>query len=142
MRVLPIQIAMIASVLACAGNAPRAAADAAAATAAAEAKPEIVRVVPDSGLAGTAYPIRVTIEGEHFADSTNTVSFGGIEVPRVPATHSGTRIDLFLPKESPSVGEVPPAILQPGSYPIAVTTLAGTSNTVTFVLTREPTVPR
>src|SRR5262245_14029461 len=94
------------------------------------ALPIIERVVPAAGPAGTAYPLQVTIEGRHFADSANTVKFGPVAVNNLPSTEGGTRIVLFLPKEAPSKGEVPPAVLQPGTYRITVTTSAGESNSV------------
>lgn len=100
--------------------------------------PVIVRVNPATGPAGVAYPIRITIEGRHFADSTNTVRFGPVTLLRIPSTEDGKRIVFFAPKESPSTGEVPPSPLLPGAYPITVSTVAGESNAVTFVLTREP----
>jgi IPT/TIG domain-containing protein len=100
--------------------------------------PVIERVVPASGQAGTAYPLRVTIEGRHFADSGNTVTFATIAVSGLPATDGGTRIVVFLPKEKPSSGEVPPAVLQAGIYKITVKTSAGESNAVDFELKPEP----
>jgi hypothetical protein len=96
--------------------------------------PVISMVRPDSGPAGTAYPIEVTIEGRDFADSANIVAFGPVTIRDVPSRASRTRIVMYLPKEIPSSGEVPPAPLPPGSYEIRVTTPAGPSNTVTFRL--------
>jgi hypothetical protein len=103
----------------------------------AAAPPVIDRVVPTSGTAGPAYPLRVTLEGRHFADSTNTVKFGPVEVRNVLSSDGGTRILVFLPKEVPGTGEVPPAVLQPGVYQITVTTGAGQSNAVSFELKPE-----
>ena len=100
--------------------------------------PIIERVVPASGPAGTAYPLRVTIEGRNFADSANTVTFGPVTLRGQPAGENGTRIVVHLPKEVPATGEAPPAVLQPGTYRITVTTAAGESNAVVFQLTPEP----
>jgi len=100
--------------------------------------PVINRVNPGSGPAGVAYPVQITIEGRHFADSTNTVTFGPVTLTRIPSTENGKRIVFFAPKELPSTGEVPPSPLLPGPYEIRVATFGGESNAVTFVLTREP----
>jgi hypothetical protein len=100
--------------------------------------PVIERVVPAAGPAGVSYPLRVTIEGRHFADSANTVTFGPVALKGLQSSEGGTRIVLFLPKETPAMGEVPPAVLQPGTYRITVTTGAGESNAVAFQLTPEP----
>jgi hypothetical protein len=97
--------------------------------------PVITRVSPDSGPAGTAYPIEVTIEGHGFADSLNVVTFGPATVTDVPSSKNGTRIVLYLPKEAASSSEVPPSPLFPGTYELHVKTSAGTSNAVTFRLT-------
>ena len=99
--------------------------------------PEIDRLVPDSGPAGTAYPVEVTIVGRHFADS-NIVTFGPLSIPALPSTERGTRIVFLAPKETPSPGEVPPAPLSPGAYDVRVATGGGISNAVAFTLTREP----
>lgn len=100
--------------------------------------PEIVRVVPATGPAGVAYPLRVTLEGRHFADSANTVTFGPLTLRGLSSSDGGTRIVLHVPKEVPSTGEAPPAVLQPGSYRITVITVAGESNAAAFQLTPEP----
>ena len=98
--------------------------------------PTIFSLSPTEGPAGTAYPIEVTITGTGFASEGNTVTFGDISIPDLASTESGTRITFFAPKERPSTGEVPPFVLMPGEYRVTVTTPQGTSNTVTFNLTR------
>ncbi len=98
--------------------------------------PTILSLSPTEGPAGTAYPIEVTITGTGFASEGNTVTFGDISIPDLASTESGTRITFFAPKERPSSGEVPPFVLMPGEYRVTVTTPQGTSNTVTFNLTR------
>jgi hypothetical protein len=95
----------------------------------------ISRLTPSSGRAGEAYPIEVTIEGHGFAEEGNTVTFGDVEVPGLESSEGGTRILFWVPKERPSTGEVPPEILEPGEYPVTVTTEAGTSGPVNFILT-------
>jgi hypothetical protein len=96
--------------------------------------PFISAVSPSSGLAGTAYPIELTILGGYFADSNNVVTFGPVTLKAVKATGGGTRIVVPAPKEMPSAGEVPPMPLMPGTYSVRVTNSAGASNAVTFVL--------
>jgi hypothetical protein len=99
------------------------------------ASPTIERVRPDSGPAGPAYPIEVTIDGRNFSDTANVIVFGAVTLRGVPSRNLGTRIVIFIPKEMPSQGEVPPSPLLAGAYDIRVTTAAGTSNAVTFRLT-------
>jgi hypothetical protein len=96
--------------------------------------PVITRVTPDSGPAGPAYPIEITIEGTGFSDSSNVVTFGAVTIRDVPSRESRTRIVMNVPKEMPSAGEVPPAPLLPGPYELRITTITGTSNVITFRL--------
>ncbi len=99
--------------------------------------PIIDRIDPTSGPAGEDYPIDVTIYGSGFAEIDNVVHFGSVAVPNRPSTNAGTQITLAVPKIMESSGEVPPFVLQPGEYPITVTTARGTSEPVMFRLTRE-----
>ena len=94
----------------------------------------IAKISPDSGPAGPAYPIEITIEGTGF-DSSNVVMFGPLTVKDVPSRESRTRIVMYVPKEMPSSSEVPPSPLLPGPYEVRVKTSAGTSNALTFRLT-------
>jgi hypothetical protein len=118
------------ALLACANSAQQAGSDSAQ-------PPVIDRVVPDRGPAGPAYPLRLTLEGRFFADSANTITFGPVLLNGIASSEGGTRIVFYAPKESPSRGEVPPAPLQPGTYALTVTTGAGVSNTVSFIMTNE-----
>lgn len=117
--------------LACNSGAP-------ASSAPESSRPVIERITPTSGPAGTAYPIRLTIEGRHFADSANVVQFGPVTVEQVASSTAGTRIEFYAPKERSSGGEAPPMVLDPGRYDVTVTTAAGRSNAISFTLTREP----
>lgn len=96
----------------------------------------VTRLDPTSGPAGEAYPIDLTIFGSGFDAASNVVTFGSISIPDVPSTHDGTRITLAVPKTVPATGEVPPFVLMPGTYPVTVTTSRGTSEPVSFRLTR------
>jgi hypothetical protein len=99
--------------------------------------PTLIEIVPASGRAGPAYPLPVTIRGTGFLPAGNVIRFGPVTIPDV-ASPDGSRIMLYVPKELPSGGEVPPAGLTPGDYPVTVTNAAGTSNALSFRLTRGP----
>lgn len=102
------------------------------------AAPVITRLVPASGPAGVAYPVRLTIEGTGFARDANTVRIGPVAITQVPSSDAGTRLVVFVPKEEPRAGEVPPALLPPGTYTVTVTTANGTSAPALFTLTPAP----
>lgn len=99
-----------------------------------DAGPVITRLSPSTGPVGDAYPIRVIIEGRGFDETGNVVSFGNIPTRGLPSSEGGTRIIFWVPKEAPSGGEAPPRILEPGTYPVAVTTTKGTSVPAIFTL--------
>ena len=101
------------------------------------APPSIDRIDPTSGLAGEDYPIDLTIYGSGFAETDNVVRFGVVTIPNLPSMNAGTQITIAVPKIVESSGEVPPLVLQPGEYPITVTTAHGTSELVMFRLTRD-----
>ncbi len=65
----------------------------------------------------------------------NIVEFGPVELRNVPAAEPGA-ITFYIPKSVPSRGEAQPAVLTPGPYEVRVTTGSGTSNPLTFTLTR------
>ncbi len=98
--------------------------------------PVISSFSPSSGPAGEAYPVEVTIEGVGFEDRGNIVTFGGISIEGLESSEGGTKLRFWVPKEYPSTGEAPPQIVGPGEYLITVTTSAGTSDAVTFTVTR------
>ena len=99
--------------------------------------PVITRLEPTSGPAGEDYPIDLTIYGSGFAEADNVVHFGSVTISNRPSTNAGTQITVAVPKIIESSGEVPPFVIQPGEYPITVTTARGTSEPVMFRLTRE-----
>ena len=99
--------------------------------------PSIERIDPISGPAGEDYPIDLTIYGSGFSEADNVVHFGPVTISNRPSTDAGTQINVAVPKIIESSGEVPPLVLQPGEYPITVTTVHGTSERVMFRLTRE-----
>jgi hypothetical protein len=89
--------------------------------------PTLTEIVPASGPAGPDYPLPVTIRGTGFMPGGNVVRFGPVTLPP-RSSPDGSRIMFYVPKQVPSGGEVPPAALTPGDYPVAVTNSAGTSN--------------
>jgi hypothetical protein len=122
--------------LACAGNQkPSGDSGQAATGASATEPPALASLVPDRGRAGIDYPVRIVLEGSGFAATGNIVTFAGIRSDPLESTHDGTRITYLIPKEKPTVGEVPPEELLPGEYPVTVTTPGGTSRALLFTLT-------
>ncbi len=99
--------------------------------------PELIDIVPASGPAGEAYPLQATIRGTGFLPAGNVVEFGPVKIPDLPSA-GGVRITFDIPKLVPGRGEVPPMVLTEGDYRVIVTTLSGTSNALTFKLTRGP----
>ena len=99
--------------------------------------PTLIEIVPASGPAGPAYPLHATIRGTGFMPADNVVRFGTVTLPAV-ASPDGSRIMFYVPKAVPRGGEVPPAVLTPGDYPVTVTNSTGTSNALSFRLTRGP----
>ncbi len=99
--------------------------------------PIIDRIDPTSGPAGEDYPIDLTIHGSGFGEADNVVHFGSVTISNRPSTNAGTQMTVAVPKMIDSGGEVPPMVIQPGEYPITVTTEHGTSEPVTFRLTRD-----
>src|SRR5262249_10069302 len=99
--------------------------------------PTLIEIVPASGPAGPAYPLPVTIRGTGLLAGGHVIRFAPVPF-RVVASPDGSRIMFWVPKEISSGGEVPPAGLTPGDYPVTVTNSAGTSNALSFRLTHGP----
>jgi hypothetical protein len=99
--------------------------------------PELIDLVPASGPAGTAYPLQVTIRGTGFSPTGNIVNFGPVKISGVEPALSD-RMTFAVPKLMPARSEAPPLVLPPGEYSVTVTTASGTSNALTFRLTRGP----
>jgi hypothetical protein len=99
--------------------------------------PVLSEIVPASGPAGEAYPLRVTIRGRGFMPAGNTIQFGPLKIPDLPSP-DGSQISFAIPKLVPSTSEVPPAVIPAGEYPVRVITSAGTSNELNFTLKRNP----
>ena len=100
------------------------------------ASPVLFDIVPNSGRAGIAYPLRATIHGTGFMPTGNIVEFGPATIANVASREAGS-LTFNIPKAMPSHGEVPPAVFTAGQYPVRVRTPAGTSNALMFTLTRD-----
>ena len=95
--------------------------------------PLIEHVQPDSVLFPPGAVIEVVIRGRGFVPGSpgrNTVQFGTVTVPNVPANDDGTEIRFAVPSVVPSGGEAAPLPLESGSYPIRIQTTNGSSNAV------------
>ena len=99
--------------------------------------PHLIEIVPASGQAGAAYPIRATIRGKDFMPEGNAIEFGPVKIADLSSADH-VRLTFAVPKWVPSGGEVPPMMLIPGKYPVTVITSAGRSNSLLFTLTRGP----
>jgi len=98
------------------------------------AKPSLSRLSPDSGPAGPAYPLQVTISGANFAPKDNVVQFGPMRLESLPSD-DGQTIVFQVPKVMRARSEAPPLVFTAGDYEVSVTTSAGTSNSLNFRLT-------
>ena len=95
--------------------------------------PEIERVQPDSVSVPSGAVVELVIRGHGFLPGTpgrNTVQFGSMSVPNVPANEGGTQIRFVVPTAMPSGGEAAPLPLESGSYAIRIQTTNGSSNAV------------
>jgi hypothetical protein len=90
-------------------------------------------VQPDSVSVPSGAVVEVVIRGHGFVPGKpgrNTVQFGAVTVPDVPANDDGTEIRFVVPGVVPSGGEAAPLPLEAGSYPIRIQTTNGSSNAV------------
>ena len=97
--------------------------------------PTLIRMSPDSGMAGAAYPLEITLGGTGFATQDNIIGFGPVKIRGVSSS-DGKTVRFMAPKEVPSTGEAPPMQLPDNDYSVTVTTPVGTSNALTFKMTR------
>jgi hypothetical protein len=101
--------------------------------------PTIISLQPLAGPVGA----RVTITGTGFNDRANTINFGSSAYPNIVSTN-GTAIVFDIPTATnpPCRNVTPPcaivsALITPGAYDVSVTTAQGTSNSVTFTVTKS-----
>jgi hypothetical protein len=97
--------------------------------------PRLDVVRPDSVSMPRGTIIEVVLVGKGFAPGTpgaNTIEFAGMSIGNVPATATGDTIRFVIPESVTRGGEAPPIALETGTYPLRVTTAAGTSNALTI----------
>lgn len=95
--------------------------------------PHIDAVVPESLSVQRNTMKELLIRGSGFAAGTpgrNTVMIGPIRLTQVPANAAGTEIRVVIPDRIVGQSEAPPRPVLPGTYPVTVETVAGTSNVV------------
>lgn len=95
--------------------------------------PHIERVQPDSVVVPRGSVVEVALIGHDFASGTpgaNTVEFAGMSIPKVPSSAHGDTIRFVIPDMIVRDGEAPAVALESGTFPVRVTTAAGTSNAV------------
>jgi hypothetical protein len=101
--------------------------------------PSISQITPGGGPVGS----EVTITGSGFASTGNTVKFGAGNL-RSLTSEEGTTLRFVVPDgldlcapdtAGPCPGSYPQ--VTPGDYAVAVMTRGGTSNSVTFTVTRR-----
>lgn len=98
-------------------------------------RPQLSRIVPESARVGRNSAVTLSLQGEHFdqsSDGGNSVDIGPIHLTGVPSTSGGRRIEVTIPDRIPSQGEAPPRPLLPGSFDVSVSTARGTSNVLPF----------
>jgi hypothetical protein len=95
--------------------------------------PTISSISPTSGALGTV----VTITGSNFSTSSNSINFANVNnVQTNVVSQNNQTIQFTIPATPCSQGYYcAQTILAPGTYPLTVTTSAGTSNTVYFTVT-------
>ncbi len=100
--------------------------------------PGITSVQPLNGPVGT----RVTIVGVRFSGSANTINFGASAYPNAASTGGTIQFVVPMTTNPPCRNVTPPcevatALITPGDYALSVSTPEGTSNAVTFTVTKS-----
>lgn len=93
--------------------------------------PTIESLRPDSVFVAPGAVVEIVLQGRGFIPGSpgrNTVRFGTVKIPDVPASDDGRVIRLIVPDRVPSGGDAAPLPLETGRYDIRVETSAGTSN--------------
>lgn len=105
--------------------------------------PTISQLVPDTGTVGS----EVTIHGSGFDPTGNVVKFGAGYISNLASDGTSTRftvpdgLDLCNPNtEGPCPGGANPQV-NPGSYLVGVISRGGTSNSMTFTVIAQGTLP-
>ena len=104
-------------------------------------RPRLTRIVPDSVRIVTGNVTEIELQGTNLDVAANIVRIGPIELRQIRSTSSGMRITVAIPDAIPSGGEAPPALWLGGRYPVSIQTPAGTSDTLTIVITTAGSMP-
>ncbi len=101
--------------------------------------PVITSLQPVDGPVGAT----VTITGRGFDGRANTINFGSSAYPNMVSAN-GTEIVFVIPTATnpPCRNVTPPcailsALITPGAYDLSVTNAQGTSNSITFTVTKS-----
>jgi len=101
--------------------------------------PTISSLEPLAGPVGA----QVMITGTGFSDRANTINFGASAYPNI-ASANGSVIVFVIPTATnpPCRNATPPcaivsALITPGAYDVSVTSAQGTSNSITFTVTKS-----
>ena len=101
-------------------------------------RPRLTAVAPDSVLLTSGNVTEVDLRGSGFDTSTtdpqNVIRIGPLVLRAVPSTAGGTVIRVAIPDVVPTSGEAPPSRWLGGSYPVTVSTPAGTSDTLMLAI--------
>jgi len=108
---------------------------------AAAQRPRLSRLVPDSVRIVIGNVSEIELQGSHLDPLANTVMVGTAAMTQIKSTANGTRITIAIPEQMPSAGEAPPARWVGGRYPVFVRTAAGTSDTLTLVISTTGSMP-
>lgn len=106
------------------------------------ARPRLTSVEPASVQLIAGNVTTIELRGSNYAtgERTNTVRIGSLTLTNVPSP-DGKVIRVAIPDAIPSGGEAPPARWMGGSYPVWVTTAAGSSDTVSVVISAGGRAP-
>ena len=95
--------------------------------------PRIESIQPDSVVMRDGVVVELLVRGSGFEPGTpgrNTVQFGEMPVPNVPASKDGKEIRFVVPDRMPLRGDAAPMPIESGEYRLRVQTAAGVSNPV------------
>lgn len=104
-------------------------------------RPRLTRVLPDSVRLINGNVIEIELYGANLDATSNTVIIGAAVLTQVRSSASGTRITIAIPDAVPSGGEAPPTPWMSGRYPLSIRTAAGTSDTLTLVISTAGSMP-
>ena len=96
-------------------------------------RPHLTILTPSSGSLSSGQIITVEVAGDRLTATGNLAFFGPIRLGEL-ASADGRTIRFAVPQTFPSRGEVPPMVMQPGTYAVYVVNSNGTSDTLRFTI--------